>query len=282
MAEYLRGCLESPPSITAKKDRTPPPPIVWKGPGWTASFDFLAKGGSRAVYRVDDNWVLKYDFEAVRSQGAHERNVTELRYAEKYPWLPLSLSTKSANCIFQERGGPTLMHILREGNVEEITGAVSTLIPFVKKIAEIAGLDGIKMRDFKSHNVVRSLRGDGTGWLVIDIGGWVSIAPRVRRKDQLSEVLRDLNRNGCFDSARPGLWEVCKHWLLGPETDQDSWDKVLKKFLGQDDEEQMHPQRRPEEGEEGPSVVLDEASRGGSLVRAAVESWDKGRRRLSG
>ena len=84
LVEYLRGELKDPPAITAKKDKGEVAPVQWDGPGWSASFKFLAKGGSRAVYAVDDNWVMKYDFWAVRENKPPERNLMEVRLAKKY------------------------------------------------------------------------------------------------------------------------------------------------------------------------------------------------------
>ena len=108
-----------------------------------------------------------------------------------------------------------------------------------------------------------------------DTGGWRMVQPRTRQRDQFQEILDDLNRHRCFDMAIPGLWQVCVNWLLGPETDASSWERTLKEFLGLDDEEIVHPQAHRRADEEEPSVVVDEASRGESLVRAAVESWDR-------
>ena len=150
-----------------------------------------------------------------------------------------------------------MQELLREGSEEEVYEGVGTLIPYVKRIADITGGERVKMRDFKAHNVARSLRPEG-GWLVVDFGGWCEVGYRHTLRDRLTEVLADLNRANDFFRF-PGLWALCTAWLLGPDTDSSSFKRALRRFrLGGREEAEF---AREEPQALGFGVVLDEADR---------------------
>ena len=70
----------------------------------------------------------------------------------------------------------------------------------------------MQFRDFKAHNIARSLRNgpQAAKWIVIDSGEWLHTThPKVRQSDQLAEVRKELNKHECFDKLVAGTWNVC-------------------------------------------------------------------------
>ena len=133
------------------------------------------------------------------------------------------------------------------------------------------------MRTDQQHHVLGGELDEG--WLVVDTGGWVSDQPRTRRREQVAVVINDLNRSGCFERVKPGLWSFCTEWLLSPVTDAASFRKELSRFFNMEGEERSYPQRvrsQVDTGQPESAVVIEElAPHTGSLVREAVENWSR-------
>ena len=94
-------------------------------------------------------------------------------------------------------------------------------------------------------------------------------------QDQVVHVVKDLNRFGCIDKVRSGLWRICTEWLLGPEMDESSFRLRLMNFLNQESEEMNYPRRVHDQLEvelSESAVAMEElAPTGRSRVREAVE-----------
>ena len=226
---------------------------------------------SRAAYAVTEEWVIKYDFEYAR-RGEWNTNAAEIKWAEKFPWLPRTVPIKNEPlCTFQERGERTLEDILRNDSAASVVEAVSSFIPFAKEAAMSTARGGVKMGDFKTHNIADNRRNVNRPWLIYDLGNWKKRpGPVYDVASAVTEVVSTLNKHDCFEQAVPGLWAVCAEWLRGPEVDSRTFRGALDRFLARDPVEGLFPKEKA-----APDQRLQTSDPGVSAVPAVVAAWGR-------